>query len=386
MLFSVALSAVLWMVISGQQNPYQEDVVQNVAVDVQNVPSDLVLRSGRATVIVRVSAPREAWRDIRTSTFRASVDASKVTAGRHILPVKVETSDWRVRVESWQPSSLEMEFEAAARKDVPVKVNVIGEVPFGYASQPATVSPQQVTISGPESLVAKVARVSVDVKLLDARSTVSEQLSPVPIDANGEVVKGVATSPEMVTVEVPVEQQVSYKTVAVLPRVVGSVAIGYQLAGLMVEPSTVTVVGDPNALRDLSYVETAPVNISGAKGDVTVSTKLELPASVSMVRDQGIVVRAYVGAAEGNQIVTVAPTITGLASKLVATCDPQRVEVTVAGPMPVLSTLKGEDVRVELNASGLGVGSHTLSPTVVVPDPLRVVAVNPSEVTVVLRR
>ncbi|MGQ9676608.1 MAG: CdaR family protein [Chloroflexota bacterium] len=384
--FSLALSTILWMVISGQQNPYREDVINNVVVEVQNLPPDLVVRGNRPTVSVTVSAPQDMWRQLEAGSVHAQVDASKVSAGRQTLPVKVQAADWRVKIERWQPSSLEIEFETAAKKSVPVRVNVLGEAPFGYVSRPATVSPQQVTVAGPESLVTSVAKVQVDVKLLEAKSTINEQLVPTPVDANGDEVKGVSVVPEVVAVEVPIEQQVSYKTVPVVPRVVGSVAIGYQLAGLMVEPTTVTVVGDPATLRDLNYVTTAPVNISSAVSDVTVNTELDLPRSVSMVRPQGIIVRAYVGAAEGTQIVTVAPTVIGLGDGLVATTLPEMVKVTVVGPVPVLNTLKAQDVRIELDVSGLAPGNYPLSLTATVPEPLKVTNVNPDNVIVFIKR
>lgn len=384
--FSVVLSAILWMVISGQQNPYHQDVIPNVEVEIQNLPSELIVRGNRLVVSVTVAAPQDVWRQLQAGSVRAHVDASRASAGRQTLPVKVQATDWRVNVEQWQPSSLEIEFEAAAKKSVPVRVNVLGEVPFGYVSQPATVSPQQVTVSGPESLVANVAKVQVDVKLLEAKSPISEQLVPTPVDANGDAVKGVSVTPEVVTVEVPIEQQVSYKTIPVVPRVVGSVAIGYQLAGLMVEPTTVTVVGDPTALRDLNYVTTAPVNINSAVSDITVNTELDLPPTVSMVRPQGIVVRAYVGAAEGTQIMTVAPTVVGLGDGLVATTLPEMVKVTVVGPVPVLNTLKAQDVRIELDVSGMSQGNYPMSLTATVPEPLRVTSITPDNVIVFIKR
>lgn len=384
-ILSIGVSAGIWMVISGQQNPYREDVIQNVVVEVQNLSPDVIATGTEPSVAVRLSAPLDVWRSIQASSLEAYVDASKVTPGTQSLPVKVESSDWRVRVDSWQPAAVEIQFEAASNKSVPVKVEVIGEAPFGFVSQPATVSPQEVTVVGAESLIARVVRVTADVKLLDATSTVSQQVKPVPTDESGIEVRGIKTVPEMVTVEVPIEQQVSYKTVAVVPRVVGSAALGYQLAGVMVEPTSVTVVGDPSALRDLSYLTTEPINISGATSDLTVNTELELPPSVSVVRPQGIIVRAYLGASEGSQVVAVAPTVTGLSSKLSAATFPGTVQVTVAGPMPVLNTLKAQDVRVELDATGLGAGTHVLSPVAKVPEALDIVSVTPDEVTVIVK-
>ena len=49
---------------------------------------------------------------------------------------------------------------------------------------------------------------------------------------------------------------------------IGNVAFGYQIVGLQVDPQTVTVVGDPKVLVDMTVVHTQPVNVEGATGDV----------------------------------------------------------------------------------------------------------------------
>ncbi|MCL6556026.1 MAG: hypothetical protein K6T56_06665, partial [Burkholderiales bacterium] len=242
-----------------------------------------------------------------------------------------------------------------------------------------------VMVTGPESLVSQVARVAVTVKLLDAKSTISQSFAPTPIGTDGNEVKGVTVVPQMVLVELPIEQQLSYKTVAVTPRIVGSVALGYQLVGVMVEPTAVTVVGDPNALRDLNFVSTQPVNVNGAVADLTVNTDLDLPPSVSVVRQQGIVVRAYVSAAEGSQTMRIAPVIVGLPSDLSATLQPGTVQVTVTGPMPILGTLKAKDVRVEIDGSKLEPGTHLVTPTVTIPEVLQLVSVDPEKISVTVK-
>jgi YbbR domain-containing protein len=206
------------------------------------------------------------------------------------------------------------------------------------------------------------------------------------VDEQGDPVKGVTVSPDVITAQVPIEQQVSYKTLPVVPKLVGSPAMGYQLSGFMVDPTVVTVVGEAGTLKDVTNIQTLAVNVSGATNDLTVNTGLDLPSGVSLVRKQNVTVRAYVQAAEGSTTISVAPTITGLSDKLTASTQPGTVQVTVAGPIPILNTLKVEDVKVTLDGSGLRSGGSTaLTPNVTVPSAIRVLQVVPEQVNVAVK-
>lgn len=384
MVLSLLLATALWTIVTNQQNPPETDYLQSIPVKVRGEPTGLVVRDAIRPVRVRITAPRDVWQRLSSASFDAYVDASKVGPGVQDLPVHVETSDSRVRIDEIQPSKVTLRLEDLVRKDVPVSVNVVGSVPLGYTSKPPRFSPEQVTISGPQSQVNSAALAVVEVRLDALRATLNQPFKPVIQDAEGEEVVGVAAQPESVFVEVPVDREISYKTVPVAPRLTGAVGLGYQIVGIVVDPTAVTVVGDPNALADLSYLPTKPVDVTDIKGDSSSTVEAALPEGVALARKQNIVVRVYASAVEGSQSFRVAPALKGGEGKPLASITPSAVNVVLSGPVPILTAAKAQDIKVVGDISDLGQGTHTVNTIITVPAGLRLDSISPEQLTVVI--
>lgn len=385
MLLSLALATALWTIVTNQQNPPHTDFLQSVPVKTKGEPAGLVIRDEIKPVRVKVTAPKDVWERLSSSSFEAYVDVSKTGPGVQDVPVHVEIQDPRVRIEEVQPSKITIRLEQLVRKEIPVRVNITGNTPFGYASKPPKVSPEVVTISGPQSKVSAINLALVEVRLDGLRSSISQPFKPVIQRPEGEDVQGLSISPESVFVEVAVEREVSYKTVPVAPRLAGNASLGYQIVGIMVDPDAVTLVGDPNVLDGLAYLPTKPVDVSNIKGDITAVVEPDLPEGVALARKQSLVVRVYASAVESSQTFRVAPVVTGLNSSLQATVNPSAIDIILSGPMPLLTTIKPQDIKVIVDVAGMDPGVQTMNPTVTVPSGLRFDSISPDKLAVTIR-
>jgi len=385
MLLSLAFAVALWAIVTNQQAQWESDYFQNVQVKVRGLPQGLVVRDQLNPVRLKVSAPSTTWKRLTANSFDVFVDASKAGAGVEDVPVQVESMESRVRIEEIQPAKVTLRLEPLAQKEVPVKVNLIGSVPFGFTNKTPLTSPENVTVTGPQSQVEQVEFAVIDLRLDEIRSSVNQAFKPVAQTGTGTEVKSVDTRPESVIVEMQVDRDSSYKTVPVAPRVVGTVGMGYQIVGIMVEPTAVTIVGDPNQLNNITFLSTKPLDVSGASKDTTATVEPDLPNGVSLARQQSFIVRVYISAVESSEIVRVAPSVKGLAGNLHATLSPPFVEVSISGPMPVLSTLKPQDIQITADASGLVTGTYSLNPTVSIPSGLRLDSLRPEKVTVEIK-
>src|SRR5439155_11187468 len=158
----------------------------------------------------------------------------------------------------------------------------------------------------------------------------------------------------------PIVQKFNYKTLPVQPDVKGNVALGYQITGVMPQPATVTLVGDPNALSGMQLVKTQPVNIQDATSDREVSTTLALPPTVALVQPQAIVVRVLVTELQGTKTILVSPRIANEAPNVTYVLTPPAVSVTLSGAVPDLTRLQPEDVPVVADVKGMASGSQTV--------------------------
>ena len=387
MLLALILSMGLWLIVTIDQNPMESYWFSSIPVEVRDPPAGMALRSEVAPVRVRVSAPRDLWaaRALPAEKFRASVDASTAGPGIAELPVVVTSGDSRAKVEEIDPPKAVVRLEPVKRKDVPVRIRLAGSVPLGYEARPAKVTPQEVTVSGPQGLVEQVSHVFAEVSLDGVRDDVSQLLRVVPYAESGALVERVTLSTERVLVEIPIVQQLGYKTVPVLPQVVGTVAFGYQIVGVMVDPATTTVAGDPRALAEMSYLPTRPVDVSGAVGDVAVSVEPALPTGVALARSQTLFARVLISPVEGSKVVDIAPQVKGSGDRQV-TIHTGSVQVTISGPMPVLARLRPQDVQVTVDVTGVAAGTHNLKPIISLPSLLKLVSLTPNEVAVTVRQ
>jgi YbbR domain-containing protein len=75
----------------------------------------------------------------------------------------------------------------------------------------------------------------------------------------------------------------------------------------------------------------------------------------------------------------------GLSDELEAQVSPTTVDVILSGPIPILDTLRPQDVRVMVDVTDLTPGSYQLTPTVqILTSNVDVESVNPGAVEIIL--
>jgi YbbR domain-containing protein len=384
-LLSVLISLGLWIIVTFQQDPEVTDVLANVAIDVQNVPKTVLVQPDTTSVQLTVTAPKDVWPQLKADRFHAVVDASKVSPGVQQLPVDVVSIDSRARIESWSPDTIALRVDPLRMKTVPIQVILQGTVPFGYDSSAATVTPTEVTVSGPQSSLDQVVAAVIQVSLDGVTKPVDQEMKPLPEATSGATVDKVTVVPEQVVVSVPVEQKLLYKTLPLQPAMQGNVAYGFVVVGITVDPTTVTLVGDPTTLNDLQFVSTQPVDVTNATGDREVTGTLALPGTVALARSQTIVVRVLVAASQGTNTILVSPRIANPGTGVAYGLSPSAINVTVSGPIPVLSQLTPDAFTAVVDAHNATTGTQTVPVVVTVPPLVKQVSIQPAVVVITVQ-
>jgi YbbR domain-containing protein len=382
MLLALGLSTALWTVVTTSENPDVVDVFQAVPVEMRNVPDKLSVTNEVQSVNIVVSAPRDAWPELRPAKFQAAVDLGRVGPGLQELPIDVKSIDARAKVVDVTPGKAIVRLEQLKRKDVPVRVLVRGELPPGYRAQAARTQPETIAVNGPASAVDQVVAAVAEVNMAGLTGSINQVYRVVPQSSTGERIDRVSIDRENVVVEIAVDQDQAFKAVPISAQVQGSPAQGYQVVGIRVDPTAITIQGEPRTIDGISFVSTQPVDLNNAAGDISANTDLQLAPGVRAVRDQAIIVRVFVAPVEGSKVLEIAPTVANVGGNMQATVNPASVRLTVAGPMPVLTGLGPRDAKVTVDAAGLTQGSHRLVPKVDVPSPIRVQLAQPDQVEV----
>lgn len=389
LLLAFVMSLLVWVSAVSAADPSEERVFPSpVPIQIQGLAPDLtIVGVPAAAAQVSLRAPRSVWSQLTPDHLHLLADLSGLGAGLHTVPLTARVDLRPAQVTSLEPASLTLTLEALGTRAVPVRVRALGTPAVGYRAQSPEVAPTEVTVVGPSSSVARVAQVLAEVNLTGLRADLVDTVPLLPVDPDGQVVDGVRVEPESARVQVQIQQLGGYRDVAVKVVIEGQVAAGYWVTSISVSPPVVTVYSsDPEAVSVLpGFVETEPLVLTGASSDIERRLALDLPAGITPVGEQTVLVRVGIAAIETSLTVTRSLEVQGLGPGLFAQASPDSVSVILTGPLPVLEALAPEDVRVVVDLLDLGVGTHQVTPQVVViPGGVVARAVLPSTIEVVI--
>lgn len=388
LILSVILSTTLWIIINNEQNPVRSSTIPgSIQVTVKGLPDNLTIVGSPPSVQVNVQARTDVLARLSVVDFHAGVDASKVQPGQDVLelPVSVTTDNHEVTILGTIPDRVTLQVAALqTRTGVPVKPQILDTIGFGLLAGDPKLTPDAVNLTGTPEALSQVDQAIVEIHLAGHTTSINEQFEVKPIDARGAIVPDVKVTPKYVTVNIPVTQQLTQRSVPIIPETTGTVALGYGIVGYKVDPPQITIVGDPALLSHIESVRTKPVDISGAQKDTSINANIDLPPGVSLFRPQTVIVSVFINALDGQQVWHLVPSIAGLGNGLNTSVAPGTVDVILSGKMPVLQNLKPENIQVIVNATGLGPGSYTLPVQVSAPEGLKLDRVQPDTVTVTI--
>lgn len=385
---AVLLAVIVWSVATSEDNPSRRGVYpEALPVEIVNIPEGLVVTQQSATTVkLEIRAPQAVWDRLTAKSFRILVDLQGQGVGLNQVEVKYQIADPQVAVTTVDPSAIGVRLEQLKSRQLEVHSDIVDAAPLGFTAKPPTVNPSRVTVTGPGLLVDQVNEVVADVLLRGAKAPFDREVTLVARDAQGNPVQGVTIIPPSVAANVQIEQRVGYKDVSIKGVLKGAPATGYWVSNIAVTPSTVTVVGSADVLAQIpGFIESLPVDVAGATADVTKKISLNLPASITVLNNEGVTVQVSVTPLLGGLTVPRKVVVQGLRRGLAASISPVQVDVILAGPLPTLNDLLPEDVQVLIDASGMSPGTYQLKPRVpVTPDAVRVQSIVPDAVQVII--
>lgn len=335
--------------------------------------------------VVRYLAPSEVAGRVSNADFRAEVDLASVEPARGGAPVRVPVMvralNPRITVLSWEPQQVDVRLDPVTERTVQVTVDR-GTVPPGLAASVPEADPSSVVVRGASSLLARVrsvvARVTVDPNAID----VDTDVALFAADEFGEPVQPVDITPAEVHVFIEVLPSEGSRSVLITPRFTGSVALGYAVTTIEVDPLAVTVSGTLEALTQLESVPTEPIDLTGRRTDLDVEAALELPEGITAVETSVVRVALTVEPQESSRLYVVGLALEGARGDLQYRLSVPDVLVTVGGLTTDLETLEPTALLGRLDVSGLGLGTHSVAVRIRPPVGLRVVEINPPNVAV----
>jgi YbbR domain-containing protein len=385
---SLIAAFALWFAVTESDNPTRAAVFgAGIEVRAVNVPAGLAVASIRAPVVsLRVRASDDTLSRLTATDFRAEVDLSNLrqASADQVVILRV-VGDKKVEIVEVSPPVVTVVLEPETTKIVQVVPNRIGSPPLGYSVPSVDPSPSSVRVTGATSLVQLVESAVAEINLTGVRVASVRQIPLAARDARSAEIRGVRIEPSIVDVRMGVVQQEVTQVISVQAGLQGSVADGYNLVGVGIDPPAIAISGPVEIIQGISAISTEAVDVGGLQKDLLRSARLRLPAGVQATRDT-VNVRLRIVPAQGEIAVNVAPNVTGLGEGMRATLQTATITVKLRGEVPTLRGLTPGQVRATVSAAGLDEGVHVLTAVIAIPDGVTLASIEPTQVAVVLRR
>jgi diadenylate cyclase len=350
LLLTAVITLTVWSYVIEQTNPTARPEIEGIPLRIEDVPDGLALvESPIFEVSAVVQTTSEQQDELDAENFQAVVSLADLPAGLHELPVTVNSAVSPLEIVFVEPDSINVELAAIISQTMAVSVAVADaesvSVAYEVSSSPL-VSPSEVTISGPEPLVNLVSQVQASLSVLNATSTVRGTRPLQALDEQGKVVAGVTVEPAQAQVTLIISSRSDARDVGIRAITEGVPPDGYWLSHVATTPASVTLQGDPTELSALAgYVDTLPVDVSEAVGELSVQIPLDLPVGITAVDSSGasvqtVTVQATVEARTGDLLLTRPVELTGVREGVETAVAPSEVELLLSGPLPTLREIE----------------------------------------------
>ena len=402
---SLLTAIVFWSVLVASDGTLtRQKTFQNVAVSVTGesalksrgyiVMDDLEsLLSG---VKMTVEVTQSNYSRVSGTAYNPHIDLTQVKGeGENALSVTFSSLLYGPVV-SCEPSGVTVNVERYITRRVPVVLETAG-APEGYYLDSAKTDPAMLSVSGPQSLVSRVARA---VATLDAGALSGERRSDrtaVPIrlqDASGATVTSdliEITNQTVLTDTVVVETElVPMREVplSASSMVTGEPAEGYVLEGIELSQDSLQVAAADELLSTITELTTdQPLSIEGATQDVTGSVRLRRPAGIENTLPYDVTVTARIEETSAQRTLRqVQVEVDGLDDGLRASLSREKQTVQLTGPYTFINALAQSDVRLFVDLNGLTEGTHVVPVQILIDNaPEFSCALSSPEVTVTIR-
>lgn len=370
-LLSVIFAVLIWNFVLVQTNPNRVIRVSDIGVTIQNEsmlaangltlaePYDFVI----GNIWVALEVPLNEV-DRAAQSVTAWIDLRNITqTGTVTVPIHVSTTTSGTVVNK-SMDTIQLQVEKLENRTFSVEMVGTGSLADGYYIDSYTVSPQTVSIKGPESMLNIIDKVYVSLPLEEISGSYSGIHSVLLTDAEGRILDDTQlsiTNKDSISLKMTVYLQ---KTLEILldDALIGREDIpeGYELTSLTTRPISVSVYGDPDVVAAMNGVNIATVDLKGLSTDQIFERKLKLPAGVQCNEISSVDVIIRISEKTTTRTISdVQVRYSRLPSGYVLTDPlPTSVTVQITGPEKLINSMTAASILVSADLSSCVAGEN----------------------------
>ena len=374
MLLSIACAFALWLYVITSVSPGSTDTYYNIPIvwegeSVLNERGLMVTAVSSNTVNLRLSGNRSDLSKVNSGNITIKADLSKIyEPGTQIslsytsptFPGDVASNAFVI--ESKEPDNIYVTVVKRVSKTVPVEVVWVGTTAEGFMidRENRTLDYPEVTVTGPESVVNTIEKVTITVDLDGRRESISESYNYTLCDGNGDPVdaKLITTDVEQIRLDVTIRRVKDLRLTYTLNPGGGA---NEENTTVKLSADTIRVSGSEAALENLGdTLSIGTINLADITHNTVLTFGLSLPEGVTNLTGITEVTAdiSFHGLSTKEMTVEQIQSVNipeGLTVELIT----EKLAVTLRGPTELISKVTPEDVTAVVDFTGAEVGTST---------------------------
>ena len=293
LLLSFVIALGLWMYVRTYVNTDYEQTFYNIPVALEGKTRlserQLMLLSEEEYVVdLKVHGSRQDVSKINSGNIQVVADLSDINEpGEHNLTYSIiypgDVPTGAVSAER-DPDRVTLIVARKKTKEIPVQVNLEGDVPANYIKDNAAVELDHsvVEISGPESVVDQIDHAAITIDCEGRTETIYESCRYVLQDKKNTPVDAawITTNVSEVKVYLPVSM---VKKIPLTVTLVDGGGATEDTTTVQIEPKEISVSGSETALNALAELNLGTIDLSQITEDTVMEFEINLPEGVNNV-------------------------------------------------------------------------------------------------------
>ncbi|MGI6172547.1 MAG: YbbR-like domain-containing protein [Christensenellales bacterium] len=318
-------------------------------------------QSALSGIRATVSVPYSSYAYLDQDDITIELDLSAVRKAG-VSEVRLKGFTGIGTVDSIYPETVEIEVENQDQRTVPVNVALIGHQLGGYWYSAAKTNPSQLSVTGPTSLVQKVASAQVAIDVTDMTEPFSRATQVALLDAQGKAIDSPSLSKTTSSVTVGIDVYPTKRLPianGIEKTVRGQLANGFVITGVEISPDTITVAGDASLLDSLDEIQIESVPVANAASSFTTLAYVVKLMDLKYVSSEQVNVTVTIEETQLTKTFTgLLPAIENVREGLKAEWISGQCAMRVAGRYTEVSSLDRDDLLLTASAKNLGAGRH----------------------------
>lgn len=352
----------IWMYVVGSVDPVSTQKFEDIPITVLNEDSLIdqgysIVDNDNMNVDLTLKGSRADLAKVESNDIKVTADVYDRHKGKNYVTLEIDVPEG-ITVSDKSKSKVLIEVEETVSEEKTVDVKVQGTITEGYVVGNISTYPKTVKISGAKSTVAKVKQVvaTVDAEEISDEDESKHTPTLVPVDGDGTTVNYIRLSTEKANVTIDLYQ------VKEFPLDVKTTGEINEL--LTVEektiPEKIWIKGPKAILNDIDTIETESIDLSAITDDVEINVVPIIPEGAyvdNSSKDLAVKIKFKDEISQEFEYTAGDINIKNLDADNEATVLTS-VVVTVTGDEKIISTLKEDDVVLNVDLDGLEVGKQ----------------------------